>query len=300
MPNALYMTVHYGLTSSLLDMDTLTFAAILAAAFMHAAWNAMIKIGLDRFMSMALMGTCMGGIALALTPFFPLPAPESWPFIIASILCHIGYNLTLVRAYGLGDLGQIYPLARGTAPLSVALFGAFVLAEALPPLGWIGILVLVGGVWLMSFKGGREKAQLHRHAVVSALFVSGFISAYTILDGIGGRASGSASGYTLWLLGLEGVVMVAIALAVRGPKAIIKLRGVWVSGLIAGALSLSAYWIAIWAMTRAPIAAVAALRETSILFALAISVIALKEPLTRWRTAAAIMIVAGAAVLRLV
>lgn len=280
-------------------MDSLTFAAILSAAFMHATWNAMIKIGLDRFMSMALMGLCMGSIALALTPFFPAPDAASWPYIAASLICHIGYNLTLVRAYGHGDLGQIYPLARGAGPLFVALFGALALGELLSAPTWLGILMLVGGVWLMSLKGGRPGAALSGTAIRAALIVSSFIAAYTMIDGLGGRISGTASGYTLWLLGIEGLTMLLIAVGLRGPRAIMSLRGVWLSGFTAGALSLGAYWIAIWAMTRAPIAAVAALRETSIFFALAISVIFLKEPLTPWRAIAALMIVIGAATLRL-
>jgi len=279
-------------------MDSLTFTAILAAAFMHAAWNAMIKTGLDRFMSMALMGLCMGAICFALTPFFPLPARESWPYIAISVLCHIAYNLTLVRAYGLGDLGQIYPLARGAAPLFVAIFGALVLQEQLSWASWLGILALVGGVWLMALKGGRPGSLVSGTAVRAALIVSSFIAAYTVIDGLGGRNAGDASAYALWLLGIEGLVMVIIGLFMRGPRAIIDLRGVWLSGFIAGALSLGAYWIAIWGMTRVPIATVAALRETSIFFALALSVLFLKEPLTRGRAVAATLIVLGAATLR--
>jgi drug/metabolite transporter (DMT)-like permease len=280
-------------------MDSLTFMAIMSAAFMHAAWNAMIKIGLDRFMSMCLMGLCMGTIALGLTPFFDLPDPASWPYIAASLLCHIGYNLTLVRAYGYGDLGQIYPLARGAAPIFVALFGMLFLSEYLTPLTWLGIIVLVSGVWLMALKGAGRGVAGSRTAIEAALIVSAFIASYTVIDGLGGRVSGTASGYTLWLLGLEGVIMVVIALIRRGPRAILQLRNVWISGFIAGALSLAAYWVAIWAMTRAPIATVAALRETSIFFALAIAVLFLKEPLTFWRSAAATLIVGGAAMLRL-
>ncbi|WP_342643113.1 EamA family transporter [Rhodoligotrophos ferricapiens] len=281
-------------------MDSITFAAIISAAFMHAAWNAMIKIGLDRFMSMALMGLCMGGLSLALAPFFPLPDRAAWPYMIASLICHIGYNLSLVRAYSLGDLGQVYPLARGAAPLAVAIIGALLLSEHLSVMSWLGILVLVSGVWLMALKGGRAiGGSLHVSAITAALIVSSFIATYTVIDGIGGRVSGSPSGYTLWLLATEGIAMLAIAVAFRGPAAVLNLRGVWLSGMVAGALSLGAYWIAIWAMSRAPLGMVAALRETSIFFALALSVMALKEPLTPWRIISAAMIVMGAVSLRL-
>ncbi|WP_137387641.1 EamA family transporter [Rhodoligotrophos defluvii] len=281
-------------------MDSLTFAAIIAASFMHAAWNAMIKIGLDRFMAMALMGLSLGGLSLMLTPFFPFPDRAAWPYMIASVIFHIAYNLSLVRAYNLGEYGQVYPLARGAAPLAVAAFGALFLGEALSPLGWGGIIVLVGGVWLMSLKGGgKSSGSIHATAVGAALVVSTFIATYTVIDGIGGRVSGTPSGYTLWLSALEGLIMLLIAAGVRGPAAILALRGVWTAGIIAGALSLGAYWIAIWAMSRAPLGTVAALRETSIFFALAISVAALKEPLTPWRATAAAMIVLGAVSLRL-
>lgn len=280
-------------------MDALTFAAVILAAALHAAWNAIIKLGLDRFLSMALLSTVSGVISLALVPFLPFPEAAAWPYLLASVGCHTGYKLFLLRAYRTGDLGQVYPLARGSAPLIVAVVGVLLLSEHMATLAWAGIAVLVAGVWLMSLRGGRDLARLERSAVLAALVTSVFIAAYTLLDGTGARLAGTAAGYTMWLFLLDGIAMVTIAAAVRGPSGLARMSLAWKSGAIAGALSLGAYWIAIWAMTRAPIAMVAALRETSVLFAVLISAAFLKEPLTRWRTAAALLIVGGAAALRL-
>ncbi|QPC43866.1 EamA family transporter [Kaustia mangrovi] len=280
-------------------MDAVTFAAVIVAASLHAAWNAIIKLGLDQFLSMTLLSVVSGLISLAFIPFLPLPAIEALPFLAATVCCHTGYKLFLLQAYKAGDLGQVYPLARGTAPLIVAVVGVALLSEHLAPLAWAGIAVLVGGVWLMSLRGGRDLARMERKGVMAALATSAFIAGYTLIDGTGARIAGTASGYTVWLFLFDGIAMATIAVVLRGPSAFMRMSGAWKGGAVAGALSLGAYWIAIWAMTRAPIAMVAALRETSVLFAVLISAAVLKEPLTRWRTAAALLIVGGAAALRL-
>jgi drug/metabolite transporter (DMT)-like permease len=271
---------------------------LLAAAF-HAGWNAIVKLNLDRYLSVTLIALAAGVVAAAALPFVAVPGPAAWPFLLLSGVLHTGYNLFLSRAYRTGDLGQVYPIARGSAPLLVALVTAFVIGEVLPLPAMLGVGLLVAGVWLMSVRGGSELARLEGHAVGYALATSVFIAGYTLTDGFGARANGDASSYAVWLFVLDGLSMLGLLLARRGLDGLRALRRYWLPGAAGGAMSLGAYWIVIWAMTVAPIALVAALRESSVLFAAALSVLVLREPLTRWRTLAAVTIVAGILITRL-
>jgi len=274
------------------------FLAVLAAALMHAGWNAIIKVKLDRFLSISLMGLAMGSISLVCLPFVAVPSGITWGWIVTSAALHTGYKLFLIRAYEAGDLGQVYPLARGTAPLLTALAGIMLLGEFLAPLTAAGIVIVCLGIVVMSMRGGSTLAGLDRKAVAYALITSLFIAGYTLTDGVGARGAASASSYALWMFLIDGFWMASFCLMLKGRGAFLTMLGEWKTGLVTGALSLGAYWIVIWAMTRAPIAAVAALREVSILFAVAISVLALRERLTGWRIAAALLIVAGVVALR--
>ena len=179
-----------------------------------------------------------------------------------------------------------------------AIVGTLFVGETIGLLGWFGILLLASGVFLLSMRGGRDM-HFDRRAVAFALFTAVTICGYSIVDGTGARTAGSAHAYTVWLFLLDGLMMLVFALLRRGPSVLGEFALHWKSGLIGGALSLAAYWIAIWAMTVAPIALVAALRETSVLFAAVIAVVVLKEPLQRPRIIAALMIVAGLALIRL-
>ena len=283
-------------------MDDAVFAAVLAAALMHAGWNAVVKVGLDRFSSVLLLSLVQSGLALALLPFFPLPAAPSWPWLAASALLHTGYKLFLIRAYEHGDLSQVYPLARGTAPLIVALVGATLLGEA-PTLGKALAVASIGlGVVLMSAEGrnagGTARPAASRKALAWALGTAAFTASYTLVDGVGARLSGTASGFTLWMFVGDGLGMLAFALKARGQHALPRLLPAWRSGLAAGAMSLGSYWIAIWAFTRAPIALVAALRETSVLFAMLIAVFLLGERAGPRRWCAAALVTAGVMLMR--
>jgi drug/metabolite transporter (DMT)-like permease len=279
-------------------MDTIVFAAVLAAALMHAGWNAVVKVGLDRFSSILLLALAQSGLALALLPLFPVPAAASWPWLTASALLHSGYKLLLIRAYAHGDLSQVYPLARGTAPLVVAVLGALSLGEAVTPPRALAVAAIGLGVIVMSIRGGAGLRPIPPRALVHALGVAAFTASYTLVDGVGARLSGTASGFTLWMFVGDGAVMLAFALATRGHRLVGHLLPAWRSGLAAGALSLGSYWIAIWAFTQAPIALVAALRETSVLFAMLIATFLLGERPGRWRWAAATLIVAGVVLMR--
>jgi len=274
------------------------FLAVLAAALMHAGWNAIIKVRLDRFLSISLMGLAMGSISLVSLPFVAVPSGITWAWIVTSAALHTGYKLYLIRAYEAGDLGQVYPLARGSAPLLTAIAGFLLLGEVLAPLTAAGIVILCLGIVVMSMRGGNALVALDRKAVLYALITSLFIAGYTLTDGVGARGAASASSYALWMFLIDGFWMASFCLMLKGRGAFLVMLREWKTGLVTGALSLGAYWIVIWAMTRAPIAAVAALREVSILFALAISVLALRERLTGWRITAALLIVAGVVALR--
>jgi len=280
-------------------MDTFVFVAVLFAAACHAGWNAVIKFGLEPFTATALIAVASGVVAAPLLPFVGIPPLVAWPWLIASVVLHLGYYLGLTEAYRTGDMGQVYPIARGSAPLLTAVISTSALSEALGLVGWIGIVVLAGGIFLMSLRGGRDIVRLDRRAVGFALFTAVTISGYSLVDGIGARLAGNAHAYAVSLFVCDGIVMAILAVARRGFSVVPAMAPYWKSGFVGGALSFAAYWIAIWAMTVAPIAIVAALRETSVLFGAAIAVVILGEPLRATRIAAAVMIVAGLTLIRL-
>lgn len=279
-------------------MDLTVFLAAIAAAVLHASWNVIVKLNLDRFLALFLIQTLMGVMGLGMLLAFGIPAAESWPYALASGILHTGYNLFLARSYRTADLSQVYPIARGTAPL-MTLAGSWAFAnESVTLLISVGVLILVLGIWMTAV--AKDKAiRMDGLTLFFALGTSVFIAAYTIVDGLGGRASGSPSAYAGLVFALDAVFLLVTGIGLRGPGIIRTVAPFWKSGVLGAALSASAYWIVIWAMAHAPIAAVAALRETSILFVIAMSVAVLKERVTRGRILGAALIVAGAVVLRL-
>jgi drug/metabolite transporter (DMT)-like permease len=279
-------------------MELFVFVAVLISAGMHAGWNAVVKVGLDRTSSILLLSLTQSGLALLQMPFFPLPAAAAWPWLAASAVCHTGYKLFLIRAYEHGDLSEVYPLARGAAPLMVAVVGALALGESMTLIKALAVIAIAFGVAVMSLKGGADFGRLPGKAIRYALITSVFIAAYALVDGVGARVSGTASGFVMWMFVLDGVVMLAYGFLTRGRGAITQLRPALREGTLAGALSLGAYWIIVWAFTQAPIALVVALRETSVLFAMLIAVFLLGERAGRWRWAAAVLIVAGVILIR--
>lgn len=281
-------------------MDAAVFWAILAAAGMHAGWNAVVKVGLDRFSAILLLALVQSAIALVLLPLFPLPAVESWPWLVASAVLHTGYKMFLIRAYEHGDLSQVYPLARGTAPLIVAVFGVVVLGEGLGIAKGLAVVAIGLGVTGMALeRRGSSGSGASSKAIAYALGTAAFTASYTLVDGVGARLSGTASGFALWMFVGDGIGMVLAALALRGRSAFNGLAGEWKAGLAAGAMSLASYWVAIWAFTVAPIALVAALRETSVLFAMVIAMMLLGEKIGGVRWVAAGLILVGVALMRL-
>jgi len=277
-------------------MSAFVFFAVLAAAAMHAGWNAVIKIRLDRFASISLMTLATAVVSLPVLPFVAFPSAETWSWIGASLVFHTGYKYFLTRAYDSGDLAQAYPLARGSAPLLTTI-GAIVLFREMPEAVG-GIVLLSAGTFLMSLRGGSIDG-LRSRAVFYALVTSLFITGYTLTDGMGARSADTALSYAAWLYIGDGIWSSIFCILLRGPGIVRVVLPEWKSALGAGFLSAAAYAIAMWAMTKAPIAVVAALRETSILFAMMLSVLMIGETLTRWRVAAALLIVGGVAALRL-
>lgn len=282
-------------------MDSFVFAAVLFAAACHAGWNASIKRTLDPLATTVLIGLGAGAVALVAWPLAGIPAAASWPWLVASIVIHLFYFAGLIESYRAGDLGQVYPIARGSAPLMTAAVAAFVVAEPLGWSGWSGIVLLAAGVLLLSLRGGRDIATLDRRAVGFALFTAVTICAYSVVDGIGARLAGPgmANAYSCALfVGIAPVVLI-YALVRRGPAVLSAMAPHWRIGLGGGVMAVISYSIAIWAMTVAPIAIVAALRETSVLFGAIIAVLFLKEPLRAARVGAALMIVGGLVLIRL-
>jgi drug/metabolite transporter (DMT)-like permease len=280
-------------------MQNAVFLAVLFAAACHAGWNALIKVGLDPLSTTTLISLGSGVVALVLVPFVGAPALAAWPWLIGSIAIHLVYFASLIESYRTGDLGQVYPIARGSAPLMTAVATRIFIDEKLSIIGWTGILALVAGVLLLSARGGRELAQIDRRAIGFALFTAMTICAYSVVDGVGARLAGNANAYSLWLFVGIAVVMLPYALYRDGPDVIPAMQRFWRRGFAGGALQVLSYGIAIWAMTVAPIAVVATLRETSVLFGAVIAVVVLKEPLRAVRIAAAGMIVCGLILIRL-
>jgi drug/metabolite transporter (DMT)-like permease len=280
-------------------MENVVFLAVLFAAACHAGWNALIKVGLDPLSTTTLISLGAGLVALAFVPLVGLPAWAAWPWLITSVVVHLFYFASLIESYRTGDLGQVYPIARGSAPLMTATVTTLFVGEKLSLIGWSGILALMVGVLLLSTRGGRELAKVDRRAIGFALFTALTVCGYSVVDGIGARLSGNANAYSLWLFVGIAVAMLPYAIFRDGRDVFPAMQRFWRRGLAGGALQLLSYGIAIWAMTVAPIAIVATLRETSVLFGAIIAVVVLKEPLRAARILAACLIVCGLIMIRL-
>jgi len=279
-------------------MDYTVFWAVLGAALMHAGWNAVLKSGDDPFVTVTHLSLCSGSVALLFLPFVSVPVSGAWIWLALSAVIHTAYRLLLIQAYRTGDLAHVYPIARGAAPLVTAVGTLLLIGESIGTAGFLGVCALSLGVFLLSLRGGRL-ATFDRRTVGFALGSALATASYSLVDGIGARVNGSGPGFALWMFVGNMLVMQALALAAKGPAIYRTLPATWPTVLAGGLMSMLAYFIAIWAMTKAPIALVAALRETSVLFAGLISLLILKEPVTRWRAAAALIIVTGVVLLRL-
>ncbi len=257
-------------------------AIVLLAAFLHAGWNAVIKVSGDRVAVMACITLAGSLMSLIVLPFVAAPDPASWPLLALSILLHTGYHFFLPIAYDHGDLGQVYPIARGSAPLLVT-GGAFLFAgELIEPVALIGVICLAVGVMTLTFDKTTGVATQPK-AVLYALGTGTCIAAYTVVDALGVRQAESILGFAVWLTIGDGILTFFIALMWKGREIWKTARSNVVAGFAGGAMQVGAYWIIVWALALAPMGMVSALRETSVLFAAIISTFVLKEGFGVWR-----------------
>ena len=276
--------------------------AVLFGALLHASWNALIKSGPDKALDTALIHVLGCGVGAILLLVVGLPRREALPWIAASLVIHVGYYVTLVGAYRYGELGFAYPLMRGSAPLLVALASGRLLGEHVPLAAWIGVAGISGGVLAIGLTRSARDSGSRRHALAYALTNAVIIATYTIVDGIGVRVSGDALQYVGLLFLLDGLPYFALVLWQRRTMlvpTVAYMRARWPVALLGACASLGAYGIALWAMTRAPVASVAALRETSVLFAALIGVFVLNERFRLQRAVGTGAIIAGVMALRL-
>lgn len=278
-------------------MDTSVFLLVLVAALLHAVWNAAIKFDDDRLAAMAVLVLGCGLLATLSLPWVDHPAPASWPFLAASLVCHFGYKIGLVRAYGHGGFAQVYPIARGVAPLLVTVWAVGIFGESISAAQIAAIGAVIIGVFILALHGQGLFAH-NRRAVGYALLTALFISGYTICDGIGVRYAGNPHGYVVWLFILDAVPFFVLAVGIHKTQTLALIRLKWRLGLIAGGMSLAAYWLVVWAMSLGSIPVVSALRETSIVFAALIGIFLFKEPMGARHIAAAVSVAAGVIILR--
>ena len=270
--------------------------AVLVGALLHASWNALVKSSSDKDLDTALIHLIGSLVAIPIVMLVGLPDPKVWPYLGSSLLVHIGYYLALTGAYRHGDLGLTYPLMRGVAPLLVALSATLTLHETLSPLAWGGVLGISAGVIVL---GLSRHALESPKAVTFALANAVIIAVYTVIDGLGVRASGNALQYVAALFMLDGWPFALLMFATRGHDLGRYARGRWPVATLGACGSLGSYGIALWAMTVAPVATVAALRETSVLFAVILGSWLLKEHFTPRRFIGACTIVGGVMALRM-
>ena len=275
-------------------MSLLVFCVILFSASLHAVWNAIVKGGRNTLLTTILVAGSAAAVGIVALPFLPPIAAAAWPYLAVSAVLEIAYYTLVAGAYRHADMSRAYPLMRGTPPLLVALVSSLALGMALSLTGWIGIALVSAGLLSLTFGGAGGNPRGIQFAMVNALV----IASYTLVDGFGVRASGSPIAYTMWIFVLTGAPLTAWAF-LRRPEFLRYARGNWHLGLAGGLGTLISYGLVLWSMTMAPIALVAALRETSILFGTLIAVLVLKERVTRTRLVAVLIIAAGAIVLKL-
>ncbi len=269
---------------------------VLVAAVLHAAWNVIVKSNADRLVSLSVLQTFMAVMGFGMVLVFGYPGHHIWPYALASGLLHLGYNLFLVRAYRHADLSVVYPIARGAAPLLTLLGSLFLTQDNVGIWMVAAVVILVAGLMLTGL--GNRSPGADPHALYYALGTACWIALYTLVDGIGARNSGNALGFAGVIFVFDGLFILVAALALRGKALGAGFAANWRMGIVGGAASCAAYGIAVWAMTKAPIASVAALRETSIVFVLLFSARILREKLGWQRILGGVMIVGGASLLR--
>jgi drug/metabolite transporter (DMT)-like permease len=279
-------------------VSSLVLTAVLFGALIHAGWNALVKAQPDKFSAAALIAIGSGLATLPVIAALPSPPAAAWPYLAASAAIHVGYFALVGFAYHSADLGIAYPLTRGSAPLFTAVVAFLLIGEALGWNGWLAVIAIAAGSLTLStdalLRGG-----LSPRAGAGALLNAGVIVIYTIIDGLGARIAGSGIVYVAWMMAGTAILIFALMLALRGRAFTDECRAGWRLGLLGGTLVLVSYGIALWAMTRAPIGLVAALRETSVLFAAMLGAALFNESFGPRRWIALGLILGGIVLLRL-
>jgi drug/metabolite transporter (DMT)-like permease len=278
-------------------MTLTVFLAVLGAALLHATWNAAVKTGTNKQSSMLILTVWQGIMGLLVVVWRPFPALDVWPWLVASGVVHMFYQMFLAYAYEQGDLSRVYPLARGSAPMMVLIFSLFFLPDPVGIMEYLGVTVLGLGIVLMAW--GALTSGESRALIPYALGAACATASYTVIDGMGARIGGDAVTYVGWLLLMSAFFYVPAILTLKGRDVLRAPRHDWQLGVFTGAASLAAYAIAVWAMTQAPIALVAALRETSILFAVLIGWLFFGDKMNAGKAVAAALIVTGVVLTRL-
>ncbi len=276
----------------MLRIDATIAGLILVSALIHATWNAIVKSDTDRLMSFGLVMLVGAFMGLAALPFVEVPRPEAWPWLLGSVTIHVFYYVFLLRAYAHGDLSHVYPIARGLAPLLVALLAGRIAGEHLVARESIGLVLVSGGIVGLAFARGLPRHGEWR-ALIYAVLTGITIACYSVVDGIGARLSGDPLGYIAWLNLLEGPWVFIVAAMRRRRATLVYLRHFWWRGAAGGVIATIGYGIAIWALSLGAMAHVTALRETSALFGALIGAFILKESFGSRRIAAAAVMVAG-------
>jgi drug/metabolite transporter (DMT)-like permease len=272
--------------------------AVLVAAVLHAVWNALAHAIGDQLVGFALIGAAVavGGAGIVLAS--PAPSTASWPYLAASAVLHVAYNLMLMRCYRLGEFGQVYPLARGTSPWLVAIGAAVFVGEQLSAIRLVGVVIISVGLGTLVFVGGVP-TRAARPAIAAAVLTGVVIASYTTVDGVGVRNAGTVGGYTGWLFLLQGPVLPLAAVVARRGLLWRQARPHLLAGLAGGLLSLAAYALVLWAQTRGALAPIAALRETSVIVGAVIGAVLFGERFGRWRIAATVLVAGGVVLITL-
>lgn len=271
---------------------------ILFAAALHAGWNVLIKSEADSSANTALIVAGSAVIGVVLLPFVPLPLKPCWPYLGASVVIHIIYFSVLLTAYKKGDMSLVYPLMRGLPPVLTAVAASILLSETLSLRGWLGVALVSSGALMLTADFGFSK-RFQPAPVALALFNAIVIVIYTLVDAQGARLSGHAFSYTGWMLFFLALIFFIAVPVVEGRQVFYRMARDWKKSIFGGACTFASYGIALWAMTLAPVALVAALRETSILFGTVLSVFILKERITWVRGLSIVLIVAGAIAIKM-
>jgi drug/metabolite transporter (DMT)-like permease len=278
----------------MLSLRPSVIVAVLLAALLHASWNVAVRAEPDRRRQTALVVAGGAVIASVILPMLPLPREDAWRYLATSAVLNAVYFALIAEAYTRGGVALAYPLMRGTAPMLAAIAAWALIGEVLPSLAWLGISVISAGIGMLAYRRGMPGEGA---TVCLALANAVVIAAYTLIDAIGARVSGSPTAYVLWLLLLTALPTLAWLHRRELPR-LPTLREAE-RGLAGAACAVGSYGLVLWAMTQAPVAPVAALRETAILFGMVAARVLLGERPGRWGWGGALAITAGAVMLRL-